>query len=136
MKRFQCLCRRLFIGDYTIITLIEKSPQLLQEAVYAVDSISIPWLALLDRSKEHFIQTERIGSIALHNIVGIYYIKHRLRHLLNGISTHILAILKNKLGIVELRTPCAELVDIKNIVAHNVYIYVYRRNVVILLEIE
>lgn len=93
-----------------------------------------PGLALFERPEEHLVQPQGIGAVAVDNVVGIDHVEHRLRHLLHGPSTHIFSILKHKLGIGILRTPCTETLGVQYVVGHNVDIDMYRCHIVVVLE--
>ena len=47
------------------------------------DALCIPRFGLLQRTKEHFIETERVGTVFLHEVVGVLHVVFRLRHLLH-----------------------------------------------------
>ena len=86
---------RLLFSGHTV----EQVPELLQETVAAVDTIGIPRLRLLHRTKEHFIQTERVGTVFLDNHVGIHHVEHRFRHLLDGPAAFVLGVGCRVLGV-------------------------------------
>ena len=76
MKRFERLCRRFFIIDEQSVAFVEQVPQFLQEAVHTVDTVGVPRLALLQRTEEHFVKTQCVGTISFYNIVWIHNIEH------------------------------------------------------------
>ena len=101
-----------------------------------VDTVGIPRLACLYRTQEHFVETQGISTILLDNHIWIYHVEHTLRHLLDGPSADVLAILQDELSVLILRAPSLECLDIQYIVAYDVYIYVDRSYVVILLQVQ
>ena len=103
--------------------------------MHAVNAVRIPWLRLLNRTKEHFIQTQCIRAILLDNHIWIHHVEHRLRHLLDCPTTNVLAILQDEFGVVIFRTPCLKCLDIQHIVRYDIYIHVERRHVILIFQI-
>jgi len=93
------------VSDTQTVGRVVQPPQLTEEAVYAVDTIGVPGLALLKRTEEHLIQTERVGTVALDDHVGVDDIVHRLTHLLDGPSADVLAILEDEVSRSVLGAP-------------------------------
>ena len=132
-------CLQLLFGGLSVVeqqialSVVHQSPETFQETMYAVYALRIPRLRLLHRSEEHLVQTQRIGSVAFYNIVGIDHVVHRLRHLLHCPATAILTVgIDDKLGVGKLGLPPTEAVCVENIVFHKIYIDVYFGSVVAL----
>ena len=89
---------------------------------------------MVDGAKEHFVQTQGVGTILLYNHVGVDHIVHRLRHLFNSPTAHIFAIFEHKLCRGIFGTPLLEGLHIEHIVVHNVHVHVYRRGIVLVLQ--
>ena len=104
--------------------------------MYAVDTISVPRLTLLKRTKEHLVQTERVGTIALDDHIGVDDIVHRLTHLLDGPSADVLAILEDEVSRSVLGAPSTESFKIELIVVDDIHIHMDRGRVVLILEAE
>ena len=134
VKRFERFGRWIAILEHHLVALEELAPQALQESVYAVDAIGVPWLALFERAEEHLIEAECVGSVALYYVVGVNHIKHRFRHLFHCPSAYIAAVFENKFGVGKLWLPSAEAVDVEHIVSHYVNIHVKRCHIVAVLE--
>ena len=131
---------QFFFGSFSFsrqestLTVIEQIPKLLQEAVYSVNTIGIPWLRLFYRAKEHFIHTQCICSITFYNHIRVHHVIHGLTHLFNCPTTDILAIFQNKLCIMIFRAPVLEGFHIQYIVRYNVYIYVQRSYFILVFQ--
>ena len=104
--------------------------------MYAVDTIGVPGLTLLKRTKEHLIQTERVGTIALDDHIGVDDIVHRLTHLLDGPSADVLAILEDEVSRSVLGAPSTESFKIELIVVDDIHIHMEGGRVVLILEAE
>ena len=78
MQRFQIVGCGGIVGEAHAVAIPHHVPQFLQETVHAVNAIGIPWFAGFHRTEKHFIQAERVGAIALHNVVeeGIVALHH------------------------------------------------------------
>ena len=87
------------VGYCEVVPLVEERPEFLEEAEHAVDSLGVPRLALLERSKEHFVEAKGVGAVFFNNIIGIYHIIHRFTHLLHCATADVFAIFENKFGI-------------------------------------
>ena len=101
-----------------------------------VDTVGIPRLAGFYRTQEHFVETQGISTILLDNHIWIHHVEHTLRHLLDSPSADVLAIFQDEFSVLILRAPSLECLDIQYIVAYDVYIYVDRSYVVILLQVQ
>ena len=88
----------------------------------AIDTVGVPRLRLLNRTEEHLIQTQRVGTVAFNNHIGIHHVEHRLRHLLDGPAADVLAILEHELCIVVFRTPSLEGLEVEDVGRDNVYV--------------
>ena len=134
VQRLQLLFGGLSVVEQQIaLSVVHQSPETFQETVYAVYALRIPRLRLLHRPEEHLVQTQRIGSVAFYNIVGIDHVVHRLRHLLHCPAAAILTVgIDDKLGVGKLGLPPTEAVCVENIVFHKIYIDVYFGSVVAL----
>ena len=123
-------CNAAIIGSH-------EFPQFLEEAVAAVDTVGVPWLALLHRSEEHLVEAESVSSEFLYYHVGVDHIKHTLRHLLHSPSADIFAfIIKDELSVCIVRTPCLEGFDVEDVGADDVDIDVDRCDVVAIFLVE
>ena len=132
---FQLFLRGGSVGQAHLAVLVEdKHPQFLQEAVATVDSVRVPWLRLLHRTQEHFVQTQRVGTEALHNHVGIHHVEHGFRHLLNRPATHILAVLQHKLGVAVFRSPSLESFCVEHVVLNDVHVHMDWGHVFVVLS--
>ncbi len=134
MDSLQCLGSRFLVVDEAVVTLEEKSPQFLDESVHAVDAVGVPRLALLKRAEEHLVEAERVGSVALHYIVGVDNVEHRFRHFFNRPSADIPAVFQQELGILVVRPPCAEGIGVENVVADDVDIDMDGGNVIVAFQ--
>ena len=74
---------RLVADAELVVLVVEKPPELAHEAVGAFDALHIPGLGLLQWAKEHFIETQSVGAIFLHQIVGVLHVEFGLGHFLN-----------------------------------------------------
>ena len=135
VNRLERLLVGFLIGENHVITLEEECPQALQESAHTLDAVGVPRLAGLDGTQEHLIQAQRVGTIFFHDIIGINDVEHRLGHLLDSPAADVLAVLEDKLGILELGAPLAEFFDVKGIKFHNVDIHVDGRHVILVLEV-
>ena len=90
--------------------------------MHAVDTVRIPRFALLERSEEHFVHPQRIGTVIFNDMIGIHHIEHRLRHLFDRPAAQVFTVLENKFRIGELGTPGPERLQIEQVVAHDVHI--------------
>ena len=107
-------------------SILEEVPELLQEAVTAIDTVGIPRFTLLNRTQEHFVKTQGVGTILLYNHIGINHIEHRLRHLFDSPTTDVFAIFEDELSIVIIWAPSLKGLNIQNISRYDIYIYVDR----------
>ena len=64
-----------FVGD-------RQAPNTGEKAVDTLHSLHLPWLHLFERAHEHLIKSQRVGSVFLHDIVGIDHVASGLGHLL------------------------------------------------------
>ena len=123
VERLQLVLRSLLVCcDVITTSRTTKVPELLQEAMTAVDTVGVPGLRLLHRTEEHLIQTQRVGAVAFNNHIGIHHVEHRLRHLLDSPAADILAILEHELCIVVFRTPSLEGLEVENVGRDNVHV--------------
>ena len=104
--------------------------------MHTVDTIGVPRLALLKRTEEHLIQTERVGTIALDDHIGVDDIVHRLTHLLDGPSADVLTILKDEVSRSVLGAPSTKGFEIELVVVDDIHIHVDGGRVVLILEAE
>ena len=114
----------------------EQSPELFQEAVYAVDTVRIPGLGLFYRAEEHLIHTQRIRTVFLYNHIGINHVEHGFAHLFNSPAADVFAVFQDKLCGSVLRTPCLECFRVENVVGHDVDIHMERGSVVLVFQIQ
>ena len=67
-------------GTTLLIALSENGlcqvPELLQEAMAAVNTIGVPGLGLFHGAQKHLIKTKRVGTELLHNHIGIHHVEH------------------------------------------------------------
>ena len=138
VDRLILLRRRLaLVGqEFARALIVEQCPELLQEAVAAVYSVGVPRLALLYRTEEHLVETQRVGSVFVYNHVGVDNVEHRLRHLLYSPSAHILAVFEDEFGVVVFGAPCLECLCVEHIAVNNVYVNVYRCYVILVFQSE
>ncbi len=136
MNRLQRFSRRFVIIDQKSVTLIEKIPKFLDKTVHTVDTVGIPWFALFYRPQEHFIQTQRIGTVTFNDVVGVHHVEHGFRHLLNSPSANIFPVLEDEFRISIFRTPFTESIDVELVVVDNVHIHMDRGDIIILLQVE
>ena len=104
--------------------------------MYAIYSVRIPRFGLFNRSEEHFVHTECIGTVFFNNHIRIYHIEHRFTHLFNSPSTDILAVFQNKFGSFVFGSPSLESFQVEDIVGYDVDIYVDRSNFILIFQIE
>ena len=136
MQALEAILRWLVVVDknLALCSAEVESPKLLQEAVATIDTVSIPWLRLFYRTEEHFVKTQGVGTIFLYYHVRVYNVEHRLRHLLYCPSANILTIFENELCVVVFRTPSLESLCIKDIVLHDVHVYVDRSSIILVFQ--
>ena len=72
---------QVFVGSGAVIgqkffAFVEESPQFFEEAIDAVYAVGIPRFGLLQRTEEHFVETERIGTISGNDVIRVDYIEH------------------------------------------------------------
>ena len=138
MERLLLLGSRRIVGNLPLpCSIVEESPELLEETVASVDTVGVPRLGLLHRTEEHLIHTESVGTIFLHNHVRVYHVEHGLRHLFDSPSADVLTIIiEDKFSIVVVRAPVAERFHIEDVPAYDVDIDVDRSDVITLLLVE
>ena len=136
VNRLQRLGTWFLIDELEFVALEEESPKAFEEAVHAVDAVGVPRLACLNGTKEHLIETQGVGTVALHDIIGVDNVEHRLRHLLDCPSADVFVVLENELGVGKLRPPCLELLNVENVVAHDIHIHMDGSGVIVLLEVK
>ena len=135
-------CFQLFFSRFTlyrqefVCAAIEQIPQFLQETVNTVNTIGIPRFGLFYRTEEHFVHTQRVGTVFLNNHIRIDYVVHGFTHLLYRPSADIFSIFQDKLSIVILRTPCFESFYIQNIVGYNIHIHMQRSGFVLVFQVQ
>ena len=136
VKRFKLVFRGRFVGNAHLAGFLveEHVPVTAQELVLSVYSVRIPRLGLFQRSEEHLVHTQSIGAVTFDDIVGINDVEHRLRHFFDRPSADILPVFENKLRIGELRPPCAESVNVENVVADYVHVHMQFLSFVTVLE--
>ena len=136
VNRFKLFCRCLGIVRHKLARaqVVEQTPELLQKAVTTINSVGVPRLTLLHRTKEHLVKTQRIGPVVLNDEVGVYHVVHTLRHLFYGPTAHILVVFEHKLGILIFGSPCAEGLNVQHITMNDVHIHVYGRNLVLVFQ--
>ena len=123
-----------FVGSSSTSSCWKSFRELLQEAVATVNAVGVPRLAGLHRAEEHLVEAERVGAILAYDVVGIDHVEHRLRHFLNGPATDILAVLEDKLGVLQFGTPGAEGVEVEDVGVDDVHVDVDRCGVVLVLQ--
>ena len=135
MDRFQFFLSCIaFDRQELSVAAIEQVPHLLQETMYTVYTVGIPWLRQFNRAEEHFVHTQCICSEAVYNHIGVNHVIHRLTHLFDSPSANVFSIFQYEFGCVIFRTPVLESLNIENIVLHNVYVYVDRSNIVLVFQ--
>ncbi len=65
--------------------------QFAQEIVHAADTLCVPGFVLGQGSQEHFVASERIGSVAFHQVIRGLYVELGLGHLLDLMATRVFA---------------------------------------------
>ena len=125
---------RFKIAHKEVVLVVEKPPELLQEAVHAVNTLGVPGLALLHRAEEHLIKTQGIGAIGVADEVGVDHIVHRLAHLFDSPAADVLAVLEDEAGVVVLGPPLFESLGVEPVVAHQRDVYVDLGGLVIVLQ--
>ena len=135
------LCRLAIVNEQLAIRILatvakEQRPELLQEAVTAVNTVGVPRLALLHRTQEHFIETQGVSTILLDNHIRVDHVEHRLRHLFDSPATLVLTILKNELCVLVFRTPGLEGINVQHVSRDDVDVYVDRSRGVLVLQSE
>ena len=136
MESLEFLRCCLLVSNDETVTVVEHSPYLLEEAVYAVDALGIPRLRLLERSEEHLVKTKCISTVSVADEVRIDYVEHRLRHLLDCPSADVLAILEDELCIRIVRHPSLERLKVETVVADDVHVNVDLSSLILILETE
>ena len=132
MDGFQLLACRLLVGQDKVVLFVETDvPYLSEETMTTVDAVCIPRLRLLQRTEEHFVKTQGVGTEILDNGIGIDNIVHRFAHLLHSPTADVFAIFENKFCIVILGTPCTESLNVELVILDNVNIDVKRCDVVL-----
>ena len=71
------------LGEFAGPLVDDQAPGALQEAVNAVDVLGLPWLLLVERPHEQFVQPERVRAPAFDHVVRIGDVELRLGHLLD-----------------------------------------------------
>ena len=99
-----------------------------------INSVGVPRLTLLHRTKEHLVKTQCIGSVVLNDEVGIDHVVHTLRHLFDSPTAHILVVFEYKFGILIFGSPCAEGVNVQHVAMYDVHIHVYGGNLVLVFQ--
>ena len=127
---------RLRIVYETLVAFVEETPELPDEAVYAVNAVGVPGFGLVKRAEEHLVQAQCVGAVALYDVVGVYHIVICLGHLLYGPATLVLAcIVEDELRVGIFGTPFAEGLGVEDVVMDDVDVYVNLRRVVVVLEV-
>ena len=85
VQRLEFLLGGFVVRYQPLFAVPEQTPELLEEAVYTVNSLGIPGFSLLDGAQEHLVQTQGVCPIRIANLVRIHHIVHALGHLFNGI---------------------------------------------------
>ena len=110
MNALHVLSSSLAIVESVLIEV----PELLQEAVTAVDAGHVPRLRLLNGTEEHLVEAQRVGTVALADVVGVHHVVLRLRHLLDGLHDDVLAIgIGDELGLLEVGHPLTYLLNVE-----------------------
>ena len=128
---WRCL---LIVGQELVVAAVEECPEFLQEAVATVNAVGVPRFRLLNRSEEHLVETKSVGTVFLHNHVGVDNVEHRLRHFFYCPSADVLAVFKNKLSILVFRTPSLESLNVELVCLHDVHVNVDWSDVVVVLK--
>ncbi len=68
------VCDRVFFAD-------DGSVGAREEAIHAFDSLRVPGLDRVERPHEHFVETQRVRSVLLDDIVRVDHVLERLAHL-------------------------------------------------------
>ena len=89
-------------------------PELLEEAVAAVNACYVPRLRLLDGAEEHLVETQRVGTVVVADVVGVHDVVLRLRHLFDGLTDDVFAFLvRDEFSLLEVGHPLANLLDVQ-----------------------
>lgn len=59
-----------------VLVVVEEAPELLHEAEHAFDAVGVPRLGLLDGAEEHLVESECVGAVAGHEVVGVLHVEH------------------------------------------------------------
>ena len=69
--------------------LVGQSPHAVEEAVAAGDGRGLPGCGLLEVAHEHLVQTHSVGTVLVHDLVGVDDIAQRFGHLDDGVAGHL-----------------------------------------------
>ena len=134
MQTFEIFFCCFFVRHAQIFTFEEEIPEAAQEASAAVHAVRVPWLTLIDRPEEHFVEAQSICTIFIDNVVRINHIKHRLRHFFDGPTADIFAIFQDKFSCTVFRTPRLKGFDIQDVVRHDIHVNVNRRHFILIFQ--
>src|SRR3989344_1639218 len=123
---------------------IRKFPHTLKEPPWTDDALGIPGRRLIEWSDEHLIESERVGTIRLHNIVRVYDIAVSLAHLATILGHNEPDVLKqrerlvviDRFHIIEKLVPEACVDEMPRRVLRSPDIHINRRPILLLLLIR
>ena len=134
MQTFEVFFCCFFVRHAQFFTFEEEIPEAAQEAGAAVHAVRVPRFTLIDRPKKHFVEAQGICTIFIDNVVRIYHIEHRLRHLFDSPTADIFAIFQNKFSCAVFRTPRLKGFDIQDVVRHDIHVNVNRRHFILIFQ--
>ena len=71
------------LGDAPFVVLgVEKTPELLDETENTLNAVGVPRFGHLNGPEEHFVHSQGVSSVFLHQIVRILHIVFRFGHFL------------------------------------------------------
>ena len=102
-----------------------------QKVVDPADALCVPGFVLGQRPKKHFVASQRVCTITLHQIIRGLHVVFGLRHFLHLVATQIGAVVfEQKFSVGELRTPLPESFQIQAVDVHQVNVHVQALRVV------
>src|SRR5688572_18909673 len=110
-------------------------PEAPQEFVYTIYAVRVPRLGNFQWPQEHFIHTQRIGAISVHDIVRIHHIVITLRHFFNFGAANVFAVLKNEFTLAQVIPPCLEALYIQYITIDKGDVHVNRSDLILLTQV-
>ena len=114
METLEIFGSRSIVGHLDAIGSVVECPELLEEAEGTIDAGCVPRLRLLDRTEEHLINAESVGTILVADIVRVDNIIFRFRHLLYSRRAEELAIgIELEFCVVVFWSPLLECLNVK-----------------------